>query len=232
MKIFYFVSFLLLFAVNSYSQEIEAKLGGAGISDGFSVKDISGNTLFRVRGDGNAGIGTVNPLSKLHINSVNAGLLVSTEHSSEYGYNIISKVNNPWTKSLAIQYNDVEYVTIFGNGSAMFNGNIGIGTSIPFDARLAVDGIIKSKEVLVTVENWPDYVFEESYILPSLQNLEKEILLNGHLPGIPSAKEVMNEGLAIGETQAKLLEKIEQLTLYIIEQDKRISALEDELKKK
>jgi hypothetical protein len=231
MRFLYLALFILLSSIYILPQEIEAKLGGIGLNDGFSVKDPSGNTLFRVRGDGNAGIGTINPQSKLHISSVSSGLLVNTEHSNEYGYNIISRVNNPWTKSFTVQQNENEQVVIFGNGSATFMGNLGIGTNVPFDAKLAVDGIIKSKEVLVTIENWPDYVFQNDYKLSSLQELEKEIELNGHLPGIPSAKEVQEEGVALGKIQSKFLQKIEELTLYIIEQNKRIGALEEELRK-
>jgi hypothetical protein len=97
---------------------------------------------------------------------------------------------------------------------------------------LAVFGDIKSKKVKVTVSDWPDYVFEKKYPLPSLSDIEQFIQKNNHLPEVPSAKEVQEKGLDLGENQAILLKKIEELTLYIIEQDKRISRLETELKSK
>ena len=82
------------------------------------------------------------------------------------------------------------------------------------------------REVIVTLDPFPDYVFSKSYKLKSLDELEKYIKENGHLPGIPKESEVKKEGLNIGEMQAKLLEKIEEMTLYMIKMQKRIDELE------
>lgn len=88
------------------------------------------------------------------------------------------------------------------------------------------------------VDNWPDYVFGKSYKLPTLFDIEKHIKEKGHLIGIPSANEVSENGIAVGEMNAKLLNKIEELTLYLIELKKenqevksRLSNLEDEIKR-
>ncbi|GGD07570.1 hypothetical protein GCM10011368_06870 [Hyunsoonleella pacifica] len=75
------------------------------------------------------------------------------------------------------------------------------------------------------MNNWPDYVFTNDYKLPTLLEVEAYIKENGHLPNIDSAKEVEKNGVLLGEMNAKLLEKIEELTLYIIEQQKQIELL-------
>lgn len=98
-------------------------------------------------------------------------------------------------------------------------GNIGIGTETP-DAKLAVNGMIHSKEVLVDLLGWPDYVFENEYDLKSLNEVEQFIKDNGHLPNVPSAAQVEEEGIELGEMAKIQQEKIEELTLYIIEQNK------------
>jgi hypothetical protein len=96
-------------------------------------------------------------------------------------------------------------------------GNVGIGTSTPASSyKLSVNGKIRAKEVVVET-NWSDFVFAEDYKLMPLDELEKSIKQNRHLPGIPSEKEVAENGVSLGEMQAKLLQKIEELTLYVIE---------------
>ena len=105
------------------------------------------------------------------------------------------------------------------NGSiAFYNaGNIGIGTDAPGTYRLAVNGNIRAKEIKVETTYWPDYVFIKEYKLPSLEEVQKHIDQNGHLINIPSAKEIEENGLELGEMNRLLLEKIEELTLYIIQ---------------
>ncbi len=107
-------------------------------------------------------------------------------------------------------------------------GNIGIGTgSSPIAAtdKLAVNGLIHTKEVKVDLVGWPDYVFATTYKLPTLQDVEKQIQEKGHLANIPSAKEVETNGLLLGDMNKKLLQKVEELTLYLIQQNKEIEDL-------
>ncbi|MHA4894137.1 hypothetical protein ACXZ1K_05240 [Pedobacter sp. PWIIR3] len=105
-------------------------------------------------------------------------------------------------------------------------GNVGIGTITPSE-KLSVNGKIRAREVKVETANWPDYVFAKEYELPSLQSTEQQIKEKGHLPGIPSAAEVKANGVDLGEMNAKLLQKIEELTLHLIEQSKRTRKLEE-----
>ncbi|WP_214228807.1 hypothetical protein [Pedobacter sp. B4-66] len=115
----------------------------------------------------------------------------------------------------------------WGNAASTYltinQGNVGIGTATP-NAKLAVNGNIRAKEIKVETANWPDYVFAKDYQLPSLQETEQHIKEKGHLPGIPSAEEVKANGVDLGEMNAKLLKKIEELTLHQIEQEKKNNA--------
>jgi len=106
----------------------------------------------------------------------------------------------------------------------MPNGNIGIGTTRP-TCKLDVKGTIRATEVkVVSVDNFADFVFDKNYELPKLAKVGDYIQTNGHLPNIPSAKEVKENGVDLAEMQVKLLQKVEELTLYAIEQQKRIEA--------
>jgi hypothetical protein len=118
------------------------------------------------------------------------------------------------------------------------DGNIGIGTKAP-DALLTVKGKIHTQEVLVDLEGAvaPDYVFESyykgssdlkpSYRFLSLCELEYFIEENHHLPGVPSAEKFEKDGLALKEMNLLLLEKVEELTLYLLQQKKEIEALKE-----
>jgi hypothetical protein len=114
------------------------------------------------------------------------------------------------------------------------NGNMGLGiTTVPTGYKLAVKGnLIAEKIVVKNSTAWPDFVFKKDYKLPSLNEVEQFISKNSHLPEIPSAGEVETNGQDVGEMNRLLLKKVEELTLYLIQQGKEIENLKKEIKKK
>ena len=120
------------------------------------------------------------------------------------------------------------------NGDGIsYDGKVGIGmdpaTSLPDGYQLAVDGKIIATEIKVQSDIWADFVFDNSYILRSLGDLEKYINEHKHLPDMPSVKDVEQSGISLGEMNAKLLQKIEELTLYLIEQDRKLEEKERQI---
>jgi hypothetical protein len=153
------------------------------------------------------GIGTNNPQGRLHVqgNTIIGG-----------GGRLGVGTSNPLS-------------ALHVNGESFFNGKVGIGTSyIPSNFQMAVNGSILAVEFEVLVRNtWPDFVFNEDYELPSLAQTEKFVKENKHLPGIPSEKDVLENGLKLAETNAALLKVIEELYLYTFQLNKRITELEE-----
>lgn len=190
--------------------------GGAGIQ--FYTYDVAGGTYpnytggYRramvIRKNGNVGIGTVNPNSTLTVNG-DIGMLASgvqKYHLTYYngGFNLA-------------ETGVADYRFFIKDG-----GNVGLGTNNP-QAKLSVNGDILSKKVKVTQTGWSDYVFYPNYRLLSLKEVEDFIKLHKRLPDVPSEAEIQTNGLDLGSNQATLLKKIEELTLYIIDQDKKIT---------
>nr|WP_299073824.1 tail fiber protein [uncultured Allomuricauda sp.] len=194
---------------------------------GYAANVQNGTTLFHVGVDGNVGIGTTSPQYMVHAKRLTGISEVRTESYDHYarmgtndggGYLGASNGNGELT------------INIRGYGDAYFNaGNVGIGTTIP-DAKLTVKGNIHAEEVKVDLSvPGPDYVFKEDYDLKSLEEVQNYIKTNGHLPNIPSAQEMEENGIQLGEMNMKLLEKIEELTLYTLEQEEKIQDYKVEL---
>lgn len=142
------------------------------------------------------------------------GYLTSDRNIALNGYSLNFTANNIFKSSGAVEGFDGESLFYINN-----NGNVGIGINAP-DSKLSVNGKIHCKEVLVDLVGWPDYVFGNKYQLPTLAEVEKSILEKGHLPNVPSAKEMETNGLNVSQTIKLQQEKIEELTLYIIAQNK------------
>lgn len=200
-------------------------------------EDETGNTVLNsTAGYVGIGTGTVAPLTKVQIvnqlqasNSMGALMigLNTTTANLRFGYN----TGYTWIQShngAPLYINEIGNNTIFN----VTGGSVGIGTRAPDpNFKLSVNGNIRAKEIKVETD-WADFVFEPDYKLRSLSEVEMFIKLNKHLPEIPSAKEVENNGIAVGEMNAKLLQKIEELTLYLIEMKKEneeLKSLKNEL---
>ena len=170
---------------------------------------------------GNVGINTQNPIGKFDVRGdvfIGNNNLVLGTSGSFVQIDQGSSIGDTYTQIRAFSNggNALNNLILQSNG-----GNVGIGTTSP-DSKLSVKGKIRAQEVKVEMTNWPDYVFEKSYQLPTLQDTEKHIKEKGYLPGIPCAAEVKANGIDLGEMNAKLLQKIEELTLYLIAQSKEL----------
>jgi len=172
---------------------------------------------------GNVGIGIATPQAKLHVHDGTDMNTWLRNGGSTLGFQIISvKDDNSTYQNLSLDGGKLLLNTQTG-------GNVGIGTTSPSE-KLSVNGNISTKKLIVTQTGWGDYVFNKDYKLRSLSSLEAFISQNKHLPEVPTAKEVEATGISVGDNQALLLKKIEELTLYAIEQQKQINKLTKEMK--
>jgi len=207
-------------------------------------------TALTINSDKNIGIGVTNPSQKLEVNGNGqfTGSIVSSI-SDVVGGCILLKNPSKTSPDTASSWNIYNMTGAYGNSlqfwaydnlgcgtglchnrfTIMDNGNVGIGQSNPTN-KLDVNGKIHSKEVKVDMTGWSDFVFKKDYALPTLEEVEKQIAEKGHLENIPSEEEVLKNGINLGEMNAKLLQKIEEMTLYMIEMKKENEKQNEEIK--
>ncbi|CAI9675320.1 MULTISPECIES: hypothetical protein [Elizabethkingia] len=197
----------------------------------FFVNDGTGATslkeMMTINQDSNVGIGTTNPQAKLDVNG---------KISIASGYPIQLAGNQPYH---GIQYSNNGFANTFVDGPVIYGwsgGGLGIkrevGESLALKwnaaGNVAVTNKLEAKEIKVTTTPTADFVFEDSYQLPDLESVEKHIKEKKHLPEIASAAEMQKDGVNIGDFQIKLLQKIEELTLYQIQLNKEVTNLKQE----
>ncbi len=189
--------------------------------------------LLTLTSEGRVSIGNASPLYKLDV--ISSDFVVSRFSRSGSGGASMQIDNASGNGSWRLGVGSNNHFGIYKSSETSFgqqliiqdNGNIGIGTNSP-DSKLTVAGNIHAQEVKVTVNAGADFVFNEDYKLPSLESLHQFIKTNKHLPEIASEREMQENGLYLAEMNIKLLQKIEELTLYTINQEKRIKLLEQE----
>jgi hypothetical protein len=225
---------------------------------GFSshwFKDNAGNVLMCIvkRTDDNGtvdgvGIGTLNPQAKLHLYSAGSTYMAIDKPSTAFESGLSFRTGGIPNFYLFTDNNDdalkIEASGLAGEGDAtprimlpktnkeiylgLSGGFVGIGTAHPA-YKLDVYGAIRAQELITDMKGIADFVFKPEYKLRTLAEVEQYIKTNNHLPEMPSAKDVEQKGLNVGEMQNKLLQKIEELTLYVIDQQKTIVELKQEL---
>ncbi len=207
-----------------------------------------GSNVYIARTGGNVGIGTTTPSATLQVGNPGSasiwqsaifqnGIGVAASGSSKHTYLYSDNTGYYGINAYDYQSNTYLPLTIGWGANNVYiagdGGNVGIGTRNPGPYRLAVEGTVGVRKLKVTQVNpWADFVFDPSYELKPLSQIEAFIKENRRLPEVPSAKEVEKNGVDVGETAALLLKKIEELTLYVIdlkkeneEQNKKIERL-------
>ena len=191
---------------------------------------------------GNVGIGTTVPGEKL---TVVGNVKLSGGIYWEWPNRIIEQYADPDGESRTIRFRNsmnaangnpkggFDFADHLGNSvMRIINNAVGIGTINPGSFKLAVEGRIGAREVRVTNANpWPDYVFKPEYELLPLKQVETYIQQNGHLPNVPTEKEIHKDGYDLSKMDAILLKKIEELTLHMIELNKKVEELTRENKR-
>ncbi|SES20151.1 hypothetical protein [Pedobacter rhizosphaerae] len=182
---------------------------------------------FRIRAIGTRGVTTIPLTVNIAITSrnFNSGFAALNNWGNDTSVTKFLPMTNDWDLYVgALTSLDGASLAI----KALQNGNVGIGTATPKE-KLSVNGKIRAHEVKVETANWPDYVFQPGYDLLPLLEIEKQVKATGHLPDMPSAREVENNGLELGEMNKLLLKKIEELTLHLIELKKENNLQQQQL---
>ncbi len=185
---------------------------------------------FKIDGSGNVGVGTTNPTQLLHLSAADPRIQIERPSVATWQ----TRVDNAGKFVIQDAVNNTEPIKIevaspTGLLHLTSSGAIGVGTATTGSHKLAVEGSVAAREVNVESSGWSDFVFEDDYELMELEDVESFIKENNHLPDIPSEQDVDANGINLSEMNAKLLQKIEELTLYIIDQNKRLDEQEEKI---
>lgn len=211
-------------AVPGSGMSIEYNGSGVGSGNKLHIRGVDGLPKFTVESTGDVGLGTIEPNELMEIAGSGRVFIGDGGGSNRRGLLIDAVEAGDYVRIVPYDY------SVGSNMELYFPSNVNIGTTNGADGyKLSVDGNIMAEEVRVQMSaDWPDYVFSKTYALQTLPELEKTIMKLGHLPGIPSASSAKEDGIALGEMQRLLLEKIEELTLYTIALDKQLRDLKEE----
>ncbi len=205
----------------------------------FTETAASANRLTFLPG-GNIGMGIALPTTSLHIYSpTEPTLKLQSDGTAENSGRISLRQSDNTGMDLYYDgINDDYVVESYTNGASIgkrliidqASGDVGIGTSdMALGYKLSVDGmIICTNLVMLPQESWPDYVFAKGYDLMSLEKVQSHIEKHHHLPGIPSATEIAEDGVNVGQMQTLMMKKIEELTLYVIDLNEQMKELKAE----
>lgn len=197
-----------------------------------------GTIYFNYSGN-KVGIGTTSPQRILHISGM--GNVEPLIEATDDGYAQLTFQSHgkAWTWSKRPSFEDECFRLFHWDGTQWIgpyisfhpNGSVGIGTTKTADAsyKLFVETGIRTRKIVVDQATWPDYVFHPDYSLPSLPSVATYIKANQHLPDMPSADSVAKNGVDLGSNQAQLLKKVEELTLYVIQQQQQQGELKQQL---
>jgi len=204
---------------------VKAGAGSAYVAD---FRKADNTTLVRIDGYGNIGIGDNNPWAPLTLKKI------SNDNKNE-GVALASSGADYSAIGYRFKANGSNYYQVLYNGSEIqwkhFDGSNYVPRMIlKNNGNVAIQGKLEAKEIKVQLLPTADFVFNDNYELKEIQEVESFIKENRHLPDFPSANEIEENGVNLGEMDAKLLQKIEELTLYMIDQNKRIEKLEKENK--
>lgn len=215
---------ILLFSCTSFLTTRAQVLTGTDLK----LKNDGSTRSIYVAGDQNVGTGSSLDIFAGEGSDASSGLGGNLRLSGGSG----SGWDNPFGKGGNVEINGGHGGTGSANDAGDIflgnvYGNVGISTNkIPAGYKLAVNGKIICTELKVQLKaQWPDYVFAKNYRLTSFDNLRKFIAAHRHLPGVPAASE-MKEGIQVGELVNIQMKKIEELTLYILQLESRLKALE------
>ena len=200
---------------------------GTSLSDGFTLTlydeemTLAQREQADMRFETPGGAMVLNAQGNLGLGSAYSGYRLNVVGKARFTGNVYAAQSLTTGTSLTVGTTLSVGTTLTVGTDASVYGGLAVGSGFECDAQ----GNLKVKRLRVTLQDWPDYVFGEGYRLPSLGEVERYVREHSHLPGVPSAAEVEADGADLGEMNKVLLEKVEELTLYIIDLQKQINEL-------